>query len=161
VRNAVAGFLILALAAGCSPRETTPDAVLTTLAAIEALGLRCGAGLRDNVPSGLFQWSCDGSIEGVHSVLLVDGSHEGVAGISLFVDDPTDPEVARSQFGRLVDSVPPLTTAPVLKDVLAGWTGRQQARTVLGVRISAQCDATQCIVTVMPDRNARGPLPLR
>jgi hypothetical protein len=160
MRYAVAGILVIALAAACSPRETAPGAVQATLAAIETLGLRCGDGLKDNVPSGLFQWSCSGAIEGVHSTLLVDGNQEGVAGLTLLVDDPSDPRVARSQFGRLVDAVPPLTNAPVLKDTLASWTGRQQAWTVGGVRISALCDATHCIVTVLSARDALRPLPL-
>jgi hypothetical protein len=160
MRYAVAGILVIALAAACSPRETAPGAVQATLAAIERLGLRCGAGVKDNVPSGLFQWSCSGAIEGVRSALLVDDNQEGVAGMTLLVNDPRDPGVARTQFGRLVDAVPPLTNAPVLKDTLASWTGAQQTWTVGGVRIFALCDGTQCTVTVMPTRDAIHPLPL-
>jgi hypothetical protein len=160
MRYALAGILVIALAAGCSPRETAPGAVQATLAAIETLGLRCGDGAKDNVPSGLFQWTCRGAIEGVRSALLVDGNQDGVAGMTLFVDDPGDPGVARTQFGRLVDSVPPLTNAPALKDTLASWTGAQQTWTVGGVRIFALCDGTHCVVTVMPTGDALRPLPL-
>ena len=160
MRNAVASILVIALATGCGLRETAPDAVRPTLAAIEALGLRCGDGVKDNVPSGLFQWSCRGAIEGVGTALLVDGNEKGVAGLTLLVDDPSDPGVARTQFGRLVDAVPPLTTAPVLKDALASWTGGQQSSTIGGVRVSASCDVTRCIVAVMPARDALHPLPL-
>jgi hypothetical protein len=160
MRSAVIGSLILVLAAGCFGRGTSPAAVQPTLAAIETLGFRCGDGARDNVPSGLFQWSCGGAMEASRSSVLVDGNADGVMGITLFVDDPRDPGVARSGFGRLVDAVPPLSSAPVLKATIAGWTGGQQAWTVGGVRIYAQCDVTQCVVIVMPAGDALRPLPL-
>lgn len=159
MRWAVAGILILGLAAACVGTGT-PNAVRPTLAAIETLGFRCGDGLRDNVPSGLFQWSCSGALEAARSTVLVDGNEEGVAGITLFVDQPGDAGVARSGFGRLVDAVPPLSHAPVLKETVAGWTGDQHSWTVAGVRMSAQCDATQCVVVVMPAGDALRPLPL-
>jgi hypothetical protein len=160
MRYAVAGILVVALAAGCSLRETAPGAVQPTLAAIEALGLRCGDGVKDNVPSGLFQWSCSGAIEGVGSALLVDGYQEGVAGLTLFVDDPSDPGVARTQFGRFVEAIPSLTRAAVLKDTLASWKGGPQTWTVGAFRLTASCDVTHCTVTVMPARDALRPMPL-
>jgi hypothetical protein len=160
MRYGAAGILAFALAAGCLGRATAPPAVQPTLAAIETIGFRCGDGAKDNVPSGLFQWSCGGAVEAARSTVLVDGNSEGVAGITLFVDGSSDPGVARSAFGRLVDAVPPLSTAPILKDTVAGWTGGQQAWTVGGVRIWAQCEATHCIVIVMPSRDPLRPLPL-
>jgi hypothetical protein len=160
MRSTVIGILILALAAGCFGRGTTPAAVQPTLAAIETLGFRCGDGAKDNVPSGLFQWSCSGAMEASRSTVLVDGNEDGVAGITLFVENPSDPGVARSGFGRLVDAVPRLSNAPVLKDTIAGWTSGQHSWTVAGVLISALCDATQCVVIVMPAGDALRPLPL-
>ena len=158
MRWAVIGILVLA--AGCIGRMATPALVRPTLAAIEILGFRCGDGLKDNVPSGLFQWSCRGAMDAAPSTVLVDGNEDGVEAITLFVSDPSDPGIARRAFGRLVDGVPPLSNAPVLKDALAGWMGGQQASTVGGVRIVALCDATQCIVIVMPAGDALRPLPL-
>jgi hypothetical protein len=99
-------------------------------------------------------------MEAVKSTVLVDGNDEGVAGISLFLDESSDPAVARGAFGRLVDAVPPLSTAPVLKDSVAGWTRGRQDWSVGGVHISARCDATQCVVTVLPSRDPLRPLPL-
>jgi hypothetical protein len=160
MRSAVVGILAVSLASGCIGQGTTPPEVQPTLAAIENLGFRCGDGVKDNVPSGLFQWSCSGTLVSVRSTVLVDGNEEGVAGITLVVEDPSDPAVAGTAFGRLVDAVPPLSTAPVLKATVAGWTGDQQAWTVGGVRISALCGATQCMVTVMPTRDPLRPLPL-
>jgi hypothetical protein len=90
----------------------------------------------------------------------VDGNDEGVAGITLFLDESNDAAVARGTFGRLVDAVPPLSTAPVLKDSVAGWTGGRQERTVGGVHISAECGTTQCVITVLPARDPLRPLPL-
>ncbi len=160
MRSAVVGILVLAFVTGCLGRSSTPPAVQPTLAAIEALDFHCGDGVKDNVPSGLFQWSCSGAMETARASVLVDGNEHGVAGITLVVDDPSDPGVARNGFDRLVDGVPPLRDAGVLKDTVAGWTGGQQAWTVGGVRISALCDSTQCIVIVMPAEDALRPLPL-
>lgn len=154
------GILILALAVGCSPRATTPDSVTATLAAVGGLGLRCGEGVEDNVPSGLVQWSCRGAIDGVDASVLIDGSRDGVVGLTLVVEGSADPDVARSRFGRIVDSVPPLTGAPVLKDALAEWAGPQRISTIGGVRVVAECDSTQCVVGVAPEVDALQPLPL-
>ena len=142
--------------AGCS----APVAVRPTLDAVRALGFTCGDGERDNVPSGLFQWHCHGAIDGAASTILVGGNEEGVSNITLVSEDSTDPAIARAGFGRLVASVPPLSTAPVLVDALAGWTGAQQRTSVGGVAITGVCDATQCLVTVDPIGDVLRPLPL-
>jgi hypothetical protein len=160
VRSAVVTILVLALATGCSDPESSFSAVQPTLAALDTLGFRCGDGAKDNVPSGLLQWSCSGEMEGAALTVLVDGNEEGTAGITLLVDDPGDPGLAGRAFGRLVDAVPPLSNAPVLKDSVAAWTGRQQALIVGGVRVSAECDTTHCVITVAPSRDPLRPLPL-
>jgi hypothetical protein len=159
MRWAGVGMVVLTLV-GCAVGTAMPDNIRPTVAAIGTLGYRCGDGVRDNVPSGLFQWSCNGRIDGVPSTILVDGNAEGVAGVTLVVEDPRDPGGTASEFARLVDEVPPLNTAPVLKDTVAGWAGAEQAWTVGGIRISAQCDATQCLFIVRPAVDALRPLPL-
>ena len=159
MRWAGVGMLAVTVA-GCAIGSATPDAVRPTVAAIETIGYRCGDGVKDNVPSGLFQWSCTGTVDGVPSTILVDGNAEGVAGVTLFVEDPRDPGATARQFAHLVEGVPPLNTAPVLKDTVADWAGAQQAWTVGGIRISAQCDATQCLFVVAPAGDAIHPLPL-
>jgi hypothetical protein len=148
---------LVALVAGCNG---TPAAVRPTLAGIIALGYRCGEGMKDNMPSGLFQWQCDGAVDETASTVLVDGNQEGVVGMTLFVDTSTDPEVARRSFARLVAGVPPLNAAPALADSLVGWTGRQQSHVVGGVRVFAECEATHCIVIVMPCGDALHPMEL-
>jgi hypothetical protein len=158
MRPALAAAVILALASGCAGQAA--PAVQPTLSAIETLGLQCGDAIRDNVPSGLLQWSCAGTLEATRASVLVDGNDEGVEGITLTLDDPHHSGVAVHAFGRLVDAVPPLNTAPTLKDTVAGWTGGQRAWTVGGVRIWAECGAAQCIVGVMPSGDALRPLPL-
>lgn len=160
MRSAIGASLILAFVAGCVGPGNDPPAVQPTLAALETLGLDCGNATKDNVPSGLFQWSCAGAIESRQSSVLVDGNADGVAGITLVVDVPGDPAGARSRFGRLVDVVPPLSAAPVLKDSVAGWTGQQQTWTVGGVRIYADCLTAHCMFIVMPAVDALRPLPL-
>jgi len=153
-------FLAAALFASVVGCAGTPAAVRPTLAGIVALGYRCGEGMKDNVPSGLFQWDCDGTVDGTVSTVLVDGNEEGVAGITLFIGESDDPEIARIGFARLVSEVPPLKSAPALADSLGGWTGRQQSHVVGGVRLFAECEATHCIVIVMPDGDALHPMEL-
>ena len=160
MRHPVAALVVLVLAAGCGGTSGAPSSVKPTLEAIEAVGLKCGTGMKDNVPSGLVQWRCTGSIEGAVGTALVDGNDAGVAGVTLATDGSTDPDVARVAFVRLVTAVPPLSSAPVLADQLAGWTGDQRSTVVGGVRVSAECDATQCIVEVVSATDPLRPLPL-
>ena len=150
----------MVLITGCGSASSAPSAVQPTLAAIEGLGFKCDPGVKDNVPSGLFQWRCTGSFDGTAATVLVDGNDEGAAGVTLVTDGSTDPEVARVSFGRLVRAVPPLDTAPILVDQLDGWTGDQRSTVVGGVRVLSVCDATQCIVQVASATDPLRPLPL-
>jgi hypothetical protein len=160
MRHRLAAIALLAVLAGCAGARSAPPAVQATLVGIDTLGFRCGEGIPDNVPSGLVQWHCQGSVDGFGSTVLVDGNEEGVAGITMVIDESIDPGVARAGFGRLVDAVPPLNTAPVLVDTLTGWNGEQQRNVIGGVRVSAECDATQCIVDVVSADDPLRPLPL-
>ena len=153
------GLAAVALAA-CSSAVATPGSVQPTLAAVGGLGYRCGAGVKDNVPSGLYQWSCGGTVGGATTTILVDGNEAGVAQVTLVVDDPRHPAAAIAEFGRLVDAAPPLDAAPVLKQAVAGWAGDPQAWTMGGVRVSGQCDATQCLLIVVGTGDPLEPLPL-
>ena len=149
----------MALLAGCAAAPSAPPAVQPSLAALEALGIGCDAGVEDNVPSGLVQWTCTGSLEGTGVTVLIEGNDEGVAGVTL-VGHSTHPDVARAAFGWLVAAVPPLSTAPILVDQLDGWTGAQRSMVVGDIRVTALCDATQCIVAVVPAVDLLRPLPL-
>lgn len=92
--------------------------------------------------------------------MLVDGNDKGVAGITLVVQ-ATDSALGRRGFARLVGGVPPLTSAPQLTDTLVSWTGPQQSWEVDGIRVTAVCDVTQCIVFVVTAASPLLPLPLR
>ena len=146
------------IAAACT--ASTPGPVVATVAAIEQLGLDCGYAVKDNVPSGLFQWSCAGTIDDDKVTILVDGNDEGVNAINLVLSQPTDVGRTRRLFERLVDTVPPLNTAPVLKTLVADWDGTQVSRTLGGIRAAASCDEFQCGVLVMPADDPLRPLPL-
>ena len=160
MRRLLASALLTGLVAACAAHGSPPAGVASTLTAIEALGPTCGEGTADHVPSGLTEWSCRGEMMRAAVTVLVDGNDEGVAGVTLVVADSTDPALTTDRFGRLVDAVPPLRTAPILKEALAGWAGSQRTRVIGGVRISAECGASQCLVIVMPAENALRPLPL-
>ncbi len=155
----IASALLITVVAGCIGGSDAPGTVQPTLSAIGTLGFVCGAGIADNVPSGLTQWSCGGKIQGQDTTILVDGNEAGVTGITLDVRTSNDPAVARDGFRRLIASVPPLTSAPALVDTLTIWSGEQQRPIVDGLAVSAECDATQCVVMVVGAADARRPLP--
>jgi hypothetical protein len=148
---------LMAIPTGCA---SAPAAVRPTIDGLARLGFSCGDGMKDNVPSGLFQWSCHSAASGMASTVLVDGNQEGVVGMTLVIDASTDPIVAQSAFARLAGAVPPLDAAPALADSLAGWTGAQQSHVVGRVRVYADCTSTMCIVIVMPGGDALHPLEL-
>lgn len=152
--------LLLALVAGCAGVAAAPAPVRPTLEALRALGLRCGAGVKDNVPSGLYQWSCSGSVGGVPWWVSVSGNDVGIAEIDLTTPESTDPGVARAAYARLVAATPPLSRAPALAGALGGWTGPPQAVELDGVRVWAGCDATQCNVFVVTAGDAIKPMPI-
>jgi hypothetical protein len=151
--------VLIAILAACDAAMSAPPAIQPTLSALRTLGFVCDAGIKDNVPSGLYQWHCRGTEDGVDTTVLVDGKAAGVAEID---DDHAsiDPAVAVRGFGRLVASVPPLRGATRLVATLDHWTGEQQSQTVDGVRVTALCDVTQCIVFVVTASSPLDRLPL-
>jgi hypothetical protein len=64
--------------ASCVAGIETPKSVEPTLSALAGSGLACAAPQRDNVPSGLLQWRCEGDLKGEKLVVLVDGDVDGV-----------------------------------------------------------------------------------
>src|SRR5215212_11417001 len=90
VSFAMAGVLLC----GCSPVSRAPAAVRPTLEAVEHLGLRCGDGEPDNVPSGLFQWHCGPAADPGSKAILVGGNDSGVSDI-VVVSPTNDLNAAR------------------------------------------------------------------
>jgi hypothetical protein len=155
--------LVVSLAAACGAAISgtpVPALVAPTLAAVESLGFDCGDGIEDNVPSGLWQWKCAMILDVGHTSILVEGNDEGVASVTVVLDDSTDPAAARDVFNRVVDAVPPLNTAPILKDAIADWGGSQRLRDVGDVRVGSVCDEFQCLVWVVGAHDALRPIPL-
>lgn len=157
-----AGTLVLALVlAGCSATAQAPALVRPTLVAVEGMGFRCDDGIPDNVPSGLVQWTCPGTVEGTRASVLVEGNADGVASVMLVVDGRPDPAIARRGWAQLAGAVPPLSAAPAVGGAIVDWVGVEPAtREIDGVRIRAECDEFQCIVNVVPDGDVLRPLPL-
>jgi hypothetical protein len=137
----------------------TPGAIQPTLAAIQSLDYTCGDGVRDNVPSGLYQWRCTGRAGSQDATIDVDGNDAGVAEIDLTISS-FDLSVIRSEFRRIATDVTPLRVSPLIVDALMGWSGEQRATVVGSARIASECDATQCIVEVTSIDGPLGPLHL-
>jgi len=144
--RSIGGALLAALVAGCSVLSA-PAAVRATLREVEALGYHCDSGVADNVPSGLTQWKCLGTVDGVAAIVDVEGSDAGVVGLTLDVQS-VDPDISRAEFRRIASRVPPLTDEPDLATGLDTWTGPQHPSRIGRVGVNGLCDATQCIVFV-------------
>ena len=160
MRKHLRWLIFAALAGACSVIGAKgPPAVLPALTSIERLGYGCDNGIKDKVPSGLYQWSCERTVNGLETFVLVNGNERGIAEFDIGVV-ATDPALARTTFSELLAVVPPLSTAPWLEDGLAGWTGPQASRVVNGVSVTGVCDATQCLVFVSTAATPLDPLPL-
>jgi hypothetical protein len=150
------------LLASCALPGTTPGPVRPTLDAITALGLECDSGVPDNVPSGLSQWHCRGTVDGISDfIILVGGSEAGVAQIDV-VSPTDDPAIARAALARVVVATPPISgvsgLATDIDGALQDWDGAQMFLQIRGLNIAAQCQppskfgAGQCLITfVGPD----------
>jgi len=124
-----------------------PAAVQATLEQLNALGYACGPGVADNVPSGLTQWRCPGTVAGNPAVVDVDGNDNGVAGVTIAINS-IDPATSRNEFRRLATALSPLTAQPDLGSALDNWTGAQDPKFVGGARVNGECYATQCLVFI-------------
>jgi hypothetical protein len=155
MRRRLAPMLLAGLLAGCTG---APDAVRPTLKALAHRGYACGDGIKDNVPSGLYQWKCarDGTPE---TIVDIDGNDRGVAELDIVVRD-TETAHVRQAFAEIVAAVPPLSSAPWLAGGLDGWTGPQASWDLNGVHVTGLCDATQCIVIIVTAASPIEPLPL-
>lgn len=150
-------LLVAGSLAGCVGAGA-PATVQATLDGVAALGYRCEAGIPDNVPSGLTQWRCSGTVSGSRATIDVDGNDAGVDGFTLAING-TDPAISRTEFRRFVTAVSPLSAQPGLAAALDSWTGAQDPTSVGGVRVNGECDPTQCVIFI---RSVDGPnQPLR
>jgi hypothetical protein len=160
MRSRLASLVLVVLAVGCGGATGAPARVRPTLDAIGALAFACGEGIRDNVPSGLSQWRCEGIIGGAGATILVDGKEEGVTGITLDIHSSNDLSAAHGGFRRIVAAVPPLSSAPALMDTLDDWNGQQRRVIVGAIAVSAVCDVTQCIVGLASADDPLRPIPV-
>jgi len=110
-RDRILAALIPLVLAGCLGAPATPAAVAPSLDGWRGLGLSCTGPTEDNVPSGLLQWSCHGTLNGADLSATLDGDAEGVFGIRATLPAGTDKEAIAGAFGDLVDATPALSSA--------------------------------------------------
>ena len=148
MRTIAVALLFAGLLSGCNAAHANaPAAVRETLDQIDSMGYDCGAGVPDNVPSGLTAWSCPGAVAGNRAGVIVEGNDDGLAGVTLVIHS-IDPSISRAEFQRLTAAVPPMSTQPGLDEALDAWTGAPNPVVVGEARINALCDVTQCIVYI-------------
>jgi hypothetical protein len=165
VRRPIAIVVVAIFASACALGRSAPAAVQPTLDALTALGLHCGDGIPDNVPSGLSQWHCRAKADGDHGDdVLVNGNNAGIAELDV-VTVSDDPAPSRTLLIRVVATTPPLAAldglAADLNDALIDWAGEQRTVNVRGLTLRAECLAPnqfgpgQCLITIT------GPNPIK
>ena len=158
MRVSLRPILLAAVVIACTRVGTGAPAVQPALTALAQLGYACDDGVKDNVPSGLYQWTC--RRDRPHETIVdVNGNDKGIAEFDIDVRE-ADPALARQAFAEVLAAVPRLSTAPWLAGGLDGWTGPQASRDLNGVHVTGLCDATQCIVFIVNAASPIEPLPL-
>jgi hypothetical protein len=87
----------------------TPAAMSPTVDSWRAAGLSCDGPFEGNVPSGLLQWTCHGTLAGVEIWADVEGDDKGVFDAQAQVPADTSPASAGTAFGVLISATPALS----------------------------------------------------
>jgi hypothetical protein len=125
---------------------------------MSTLRLACSDPAVDNVPGGLLQWSCRGTVRGAALTVLVDGAEAGVFGIVAQVPGATDPATATQVFADLVAAIPPL--APDLDEIgrwVQRWEGKSQSLESGAAHLQIQQDAMWITLAIAPSSPAGFP----
>ena len=139
----------VAIVAGCGVR--IPDRVAPTLDALRQAGLRCGEPQKDNVPSGLLEWSCDGLDHGAAVRVLVDGDEKGVFDLTALVPASAGTATAREVFVDVVDIVPAFAEIrPASGSWLRQWTGAADHLAVGRGFLSVDQSPTSILLSAFP-----------
>ncbi len=156
---------------GCSLLPpSVPDAIVPSLDGWRSAGLTCTGPEKDNVPSGLLQWRCSGSLSGTEVGADIEGDSKGVFDIQASVPPIDHPPIsvadARSAFVALVAATP--CVAPV-RDGLSSWIdGWDEGRpgfvagsTRAGIDASPYHGTTYYTLTISPGprRSVDDPVP--
>ena len=148
MRFLLAATVATAIVAACVP---VPANVEPTLSALRHLGLRCGVGHPDNVPSGLLQWSCDGLDRGVAVQVLVDGDDKGVFDVMALVPRSAGPATARDVFVDIVDGAPAFDAIRAgARRWLTEWSGAADDLTVGNGFLRVEQDASGIVLSAFP-----------
>jgi hypothetical protein len=113
--------------------------------------MRCGKPQEDNIPSGLLQWSCRGTFEGVEISGNLDGHDQGVFGFQVVVPAATEPDAARDAFARLVEATPPLDGHETdIVEFIDSWPGIDAIGSFGDARVRVDADGIWRVLTVSP-----------
>jgi hypothetical protein len=144
--------LLVVLVAGVGGCHVAiPARVAPTLSALHALGMRCGEPQKDNVPSGLLQWRCEGLDRGAALTLYLDGDDNGVFDLMAFVDVTAGTATARDVFVDVVDVLPVFDPVrPAAQSWLAAWSGGAGKVNVGPAFLSVEADETSIVFSAIP-----------
>ena len=155
-RRSILSLLVAIILNACAPSFS---AVNPTIFKLRDLGYSCGDGIKDNVPSGLYQWHCDRSPDRSDLTELVDGNDRGVAEIDLAFPS-NDPDAAKKTYESVIADVPPLVSAKGLHGVLDSWFGEQTSEDVQGIRVAAECQDSWCTIWITSTTSPLDPIPV-
>lgn len=130
---------------------STPDLVRPTLEGWRSIGLSCTGPTKDNVPSGLVQWSCRGTLGDVELSGVFDGDDQGLFSLQVVVPAATPPDAASAAFARLVDATPPLDGHESEIDAfVAGWPPIAETGSFGTARVRVDVDAIWRSLNIFP-----------
>jgi hypothetical protein len=151
----VTRFVIIAFSAAgliaCSALvgPSVPGSVRPTLEAWRAIGLTCDDPVEDNVPSGLVQWGCRGTVDGVELSGTLDGDDRGVFGLQFVVPATTPADTAEVTFAHLVDATPSLDGhESEIVAFISGWPGLNTIGSFGDATVRADLDEIWRTVTI-------------
>lgn len=163
IKRAVTIALIATTLSACTLGlgPAIPDRVRPTLDGWQAIGLTCTGPTKDNVPSGLVQWSCLGALDGVELSGVFEGDDLGVFDLQAVVPAATPPDAARDSFARLIDATPPLDgLESEIVAFIDGWPGINTIGSFGPARVRVDVDDTWRALSISPGprRNVDDPI---
>jgi len=162
VRGALAALLLLILAGCAALGPATPAAVAPTLDGWRGLGLSCSRPTEDNVPSGLLQWVCRGSLRAAAFTAVLDGDDKGVFDITAQVPAGTSRETAVAAFVDLVDATTAVAAVRgAVRSWAEAWDGSQESAEFGITWVMLEADATWVTLVIWPGprRSVGDPMP--
>jgi hypothetical protein len=152
VHRLALGLMVVWSVVGCAAEPATPVAVAATIEGWKTRGVSCSEPTKDDVSSGLLQWSCRGTMGRAPFDALIDGDDAGVFQIVIQVrSDSMAAVTAADYFADLMRWTPPVREHETeLQMWIRGWDGTPAATTLGTISARLDRDETWMTLVVVP-----------